>query len=465
MDSMSAPIPLKMVGGTQFARYPKITSETTLNFMVSGSDVDNPSLVPFAGHQKKITFPNGEARGLFKGKHLDKMVAVFGSGVYVITKQLNFRLIGNLNTTSGIVHIAENFGGQVALEDGLHIYIYDYNLNSFTIPAIDFRPIYLTFKDTFFIATDDNDNFHRSDSNDGSLWDVLDINQLQTQGDVLQAAVAFDPRLWVIGENIAEVWDARPTELQVYQRDNSISISYGTVSRDTIAIGFDMLIYLAKGEKGTPQLVVSRGGKPEPISTGGLDFIFSTFEHPEDSVGFLYQIDGHIIYQLTFNSDNFSIAYDFNTNLIYVLVDEHYNRHIAKLLVEFNNKIYFISFVDSCLYEMNTLFTTYDGAIVPRVRIPPNLRQPTDMPFITKKVELPMEHGNSNEVHRIDLSLSKDGGVSFGNTVSRYLQPQGYRKGRVTFRKLGRANDLVTKFTFWSADRFIIFNGTLELSE
>src|SRR5688572_29055025 len=118
--------PLKMAGGTQFARYKKIASELTLNMMMSGADVGNATLVNYAGHKKKVTIPSGEARGIFTGTHLNDMIAVFGADVYLISPQLNFRKIGSLDTTTGFVHICENFNSQVCIEDNLKIYIYDY---------------------------------------------------------------------------------------------------------------------------------------------------------------------------------------------------------------------------------------------------------------------------------------------------------------------------------------------------
>lgn len=464
---MLKPIPLKMVGGTKFSRYKKISSELTLNMAVSGADVGNPTLVPYAGYQKKITFPSGEARGLFTGTHLKGMIAVFGSSVYLISSQLNFRLIGSLDTTSGFVHIQENFNSQICIEDNLKIYIYDYANSSFTTPEIDFRPIYLTFKDTFFIATGDDDRAHYSDTNQGEVWPTQNNFQLQTDGDILQAAVSFQTRIWMVGQNISEIWNRQPTQLVVYQRDNSAAVSYGAVSRETIASDFGLLVWLAKSKQSTPSIAFSVGGAGQPqfISDGGLDYIFTTLTAPQDSVASLYQVDGHVFYHLTFYTDNFSIAYDFDNKEVYVLTDENLNHHIAKEVVEFDNKLYFISFVDSALYEMSTNYTTYDGATIPRFRVPENVIFPDGKPRKFRKLVLTAEQGNSSDEHRIDLSISNDSGVTFGNTISQRLNTLGHRQGTVVFRNFGRSNDFTPKFGFWSQDRFVINDGILYYEE
>lgn len=55
----------------------------------------------------------------------------------------------------------------------------------------------------------------------------------------------------------------------------------------------------------------------------------------------------------------------------------------------------------------------------------------------------------------VDLSISIDGGASFGNEWSNYLPPIGHRKNRLNWWQCGIANDFVAQFKFWS------FNGRI----
>jgi len=64
---------------------------------------------------------------------------------------------------------------------------------------------------------------------------------------------------------------------------------------------------------------------------------------------------------------------------------------------------------------------------------------------------------------RIDLCLSVDGGITYGNYVSRNLNPIGYRQNIMSWDRLGLANDLTLKFKFWGHSRFILQNGTAYL--
>jgi hypothetical protein len=456
-------MPLNVIGGTKFSRYEQMTTEETVNMMVTGQDSGVPALVPFSGYEEVLDFNRGEARGLFVSTRLNEVIAVFGSAVYVITDFLGSRRIGTLNSTNGPVHITENFNQQVAIEDGNKIYIYDYGSSTFSTPIIDFVPVFIDFQDSYFIATDNAGNWHLSEPNNGLVWPPLDFRTLQTKADILQAAVVLDRQLWIIGQKAAEIWQDQGLAIFPYVRENSLAIDYGALSRETIAEGFGMLVWLAKNEKSQPTIVYTDGGKPNHISTEGLDFKLSQLEKPEDAVGFLFQQDGHIFYQLTFFEDNFSIVYDFNTKMYYTLTDECLNSHIAKQVVLFNNTLYFISFIDSKLYKMSTDITTYDGKEIPRVRITDHYRTPESAIFIANRLNIQMEQGNNSGVSKVELSISKDNGVTYGNVVTDHLRRQGLRRGQIEFWRMGRADVMTFQFRFYSKERFVITNGTMDV--
>lgn len=59
----------------------------------------------------------------------------------------------------------------------------------------------------------------------------------------------------------------------------------------------------------------------------------------------------------------------------------------------------------------------------------------------------------------VDLSISTDGGASFGNEWAYYLPAIGHRKNRLMWWQLGIANDFVPQFKFWGMGRFICTDG------
>lgn len=457
-------VPVGIVGGTTFARYGQMTVEETVNMMVTGQN-DDATLVDFSGYKEIIDFIRGQARAIFISTRLNELIAVFGNTVYVITSFLGSRRVGNLDSTSGPVHITENFNQEIAIEDGAKIYIYNYGNSTFKKPTIDFVPVYIDFQDSYFIATATNGRWYLSGPNNGLVWDPTVSQNMQTKADVLQAAKTLDRQLWIMGEKVCELWQdqALPPPFFPYVRENTVSIDYGVLSRETIAEGFQILVWLAKNEKSHPSLVFISGGKPQKFSTEGLDFILSELQNPEDSFGFLFQQDGHIMYQIVFPSDNFSIVYDFNTKLFYTVTDECRNYHIARDVVLFENKLYFISLNDSKLYEMSTDITTYNGLEIPRFRVTEHFRFPNNRSFIIKQLNIQMEQGWDSEEAFVDLAISKDDGATFGNYVRQKLTPQGRRFGQLSYNRLGRADSFTLQLRFWGKGRFIVNNATMDI--
>lgn len=72
--------------------------------------------------------------------------------------------------------------------------------------------------------------------------------------------------------------------------------------------------------------------------------------------------------------------------------------------------------------------------------------------------------GTSNlSLPHVDLSISTDGGASFGNEWAYYLPPIGHRKNRLMWWQIGIANDFVPQFKFWGMGRFVATDGTVNV--
>lgn len=68
--------------------------------------------------------------------------------------------------------------------------------------------------------------------------------------------------------------------------------------------------------------------------------------------------------------------------------------------------------------------------------------------------------GTSNlSLPHVDLSISIDGGATFGNQWAYYLPPIGHRKNRLLWWQCGVANDFVPQFKFWGMGRFVATDG------
>lgn len=456
-------LPLDIVGSTKFGRYPKISIEQTFNMIVS-----DDWLVPFAGYQVVDTIaPNGQGRGLYSSAQYKHLIMVIDNGVYKVNQNLGATKIAEIATFSGDVFIDENNAGQIAICDKSKIYIFDYNNDTFQAANLNFLPGYVAFQDTYFIAPDlRTSQWRLSDNNNGLSWpnDSQHIGQFQTKPDRPVAAVRFPGKgnmLFVFGSTVTEAWYDLGYQLFPYQKNTYFNIDYGCLNPATIASNDNIIVWLGANEKSGPVIMVSDGGEPKQISNDGINFRFAQLKNPTNSYGFLFKQDGHNIYQITFPSDNFSLCYDFNTSQFFTLTDEKMNYHIAKRVVYFNNSYYFVSFNDGNLYELNTKYTSYNGQEIPRVRVCKNIRMPDTSRFVVNELSFTIEQGQSNDVQRVDLSLSKNGGESFGSSLGKTLNTVGHRPNRLRYWNLGAANDLVLQFRFWGEGRFVATDGVV----
>lgn len=459
-------VPLDIVGANGFGRYPKISSERTWNMMIS----DN-ALVPLPGYTARSVLANsGQARAIYTSPAYDHMIVVVDDMVFAVASDLSQSQVGQLHTSQGRVFISENNAQQIAIVDGLNIYVFNYGNNSFTVvlnATLGFNPTYITFQDGYLICAAGGTNRWRlSGPNDATDWPAggPNVGLYQTAaGDLVEAVITVDRPLFVIGQRAAEVWFDTGTQLFPYQRSNQMSIAYGTLSVDTVASGYSLLVWLGTNENAGPAILVSKGGLPQQISDEGMTYVLDHLTHPEDSFGFLFKMDGHIMYMLTFRTDNLSFVYDFTVNKFFSMSDHNLDHFIAKKVTYFNGKYYFISFEDAKLYELNSQIYNYDGKEIPRIRIGKNVRLPNASRFIMSNANITIEQGVDTTIQRVELSVSRNGGESWGYTASKDLNSLGNRPNRLNFWQLGAANDAVLQWRFWSQGRFVIIGGELQV--
>lgn len=324
--------------------------------------------------------------------------------------------------------------------------------------------------------------------------------------------------IYAFTRDVMEMWYNNGGQGFPYQRTNSVSVDYGCLSPTTIAAMDNYVAWLGINEKSGPVIMVSTGSGFTRLSTDGIDFKLADVVNPQDSYAFFYKSDGHVFYQLTFFSpeDNFSLLYDFNTQSFSSPTDENMNFHIAEAVAFYNNTYYFVSIDGGEIYELNSNYTSYDYTEpsnvipnpnpseifeIPRVRICNTMRQEDASSFIANSLVFTIRQGTdqfyvmetpflitdlegnvitqttlpgfvgemltTNDtipayIPAVDISLSRDGGETFGSSVRQNLNTQGNRQNRVTFWKLGRTNELVVQLRFWSLSGLTVSDGVLQ---
>ena len=522
-------IPLAMVGGNKFGRFPKISDEQTYNFIVSDG-----FLVPYAGYKAAIEVnPTQVGRGLYMSSPGNIMVAVIGANVYSIGPSLVPILRGTLETSNTEVYIAENNNKQICLTDGAFVYVYDWSDQSFvsnspnnpgvTFPFTDGNPGYIAFQNTYLIiALGNTQQWVLSAQNQALTWSssAAFVGEIQSKPGFIQAAVPTPGggnNILIMGDNVCESWQFTGAALFPYQRNSTYSIDYGCLNPASIAELDNFIVWLAVNEQSGPVIMYSQGNQTKNVSTDGIDFKLAQLSDPGNCTGFLFRQDGHLIYQFTFVTDNLSYAYDFNSGLFFTVTDENWDYHIARQVVFFENDYYFVSLDGGNVYRFGTQYTDAiysveddaDSREIPRLRVPPPLRMPSQRYFIIKSVGFTIENGQPNHIttvsyqpgatgidiateslddlltegglfitteadssapvtyeirsEAVDLSISRDGGESFGSSWRLEMNKVGKRKSRFIWQRCGIANDSTLQFRFSGFGRFVCTDGIVEI--
>lgn len=506
-------VPLKIAAGSNFGRYPKISVEATYNMIVSDG-----FLVPYAGYKSVLVTPfqnaNGVGRGLYTSIDADIMLAVVGSNVYKINAALipeQVNIVGGnvipLLTTTGDVFITENNGNQIVVTDNVGIYVYNWKNGSFFGSDVSFAPNNFYFGETgasagppfvpgtpvlwgsspghcafqngrVIVAVQGTQQWVLSSENDARLWphDAQHQGLIQSKPGFVRAAIPLPGggnNLMVFGSTVVESWTDYGLATFPYQKNTSFNVDYGVVNPSSIAQLDNFIVWISTNEISGPVVMVSEGGgKPIGISTDGIDFLLSRIKNPSDATGFLFKQDGHILYQFTFTKDNITLAYDFNTKLFFYATDEHLNYHPARQVVFYRGNYYFVSFNDQNLFEFDTSITNIQYSLtsifeIPRIRITPPLRLPSQRYFVIRSVAFTIEQGLTNPLDGatagVDMAISRDGGQSFGNNVRIDINPSGSYQNRFIYQRCGFANDASFKFQFSGYNRFIATDGLVEV--
>ncbi len=579
--------PIDIAGSSTFGRYPKISNQSTYNMFTS----DN-FLVDYAGYQAALFAITQSGalgnvgRAIHTSTKLNRIIMVIDANVWMVDPNFDQSddmtitnvpiIIGTINSSAGPVYITENNKPQVVISDNTAIYFFDPSLSpSFQVATkdgtnpISFTPGYIDFHDTYILAAASNDLYYSPPANntwrlgiinpnagpnqgklifpDGTFNGTTYTGLLQTKPDNVQAVVRFPSRgnmIMVMGKTVSEPWYDVANQLFPYQRSNSYSVDYGCISPATVATLDEIVVWLAQNEKSGPIIMYSTGGEAKKITTDGIDYLFAQLTNPADSQGFLYRQDGHLFYHINFYTDNLSLFYDFNTDKFYNACDENLNYFIAAQIAFFNNQYYFVTKNNGFMYAFDTIYTTFDGAQIPRIRRVRNARNPDQSYSIMNDVGFTIEQGDNNPLTdgienivitnggsgytsatvafvggnglnamgtvnlsggavtsititnpgqnytyppsiviigngtgatavctltstsaRVDLSVSYDGGETFGSEWGYVLNPNGLRKNKLQWWQLGIGNDVVLQFRFNGFGRFLCTDGFINMRQ
>lgn len=342
------------------------------------------------------------------------------------------------------------------------------------------------------------------------------VGQLQ-QGSItshpgnIVACRTLHRRLFLFSENYTEVWENAGIGTNLpFRRNNSLLMEVGTPAIGSVSVGFDRLFFLSRDRDGLGSVMEVKGSEAVPVSNRALDYQLAQYAarstngitHVADARGILIKENGLIFYRLNFTEAD----HTFVLNVTMSSEDspkwheeEILNgaRHPAQTHAFYKGVNYYGHYARPIFYIVDPNVCTNDGEAIKRMRIGKPIAPEGYNRLRIDRFQLDLLQGNeafvlSDENYRIIdsgfsritdsgdlrlleqqglepqgapvvfLSISKDGGQSYGYRIRGTMGRLGQRTFRTVYRKLGtipRGQAFIPKFEFFSEVPFVVLGA------
>ncbi len=351
-------------------------------------------------------------------------------------------------------------------------------------------------------------------------------NSISVTGQLQQGAITSHPgtivgcrtlhrRIFFFSQNFIEVWENAGLGTNLpFRRTNSLLMEVGTPALGSIVVGFDKMFFLAQDKDGLSGIVEVKGTESNMlVSNRALDFQLAQYAADPlagvaDARGILIKENGLIFYRLNFTLANHTFVFcpsmsDQESLRWHEEEVLNGDRHPAQTHAYFDGVNYYGSYNDSIFYIVDAATSTNDGEHIRRMRIG---RQMTpegynrlridrfqvdllqgsleigtliDVNLLTEDVNeitteddvdiiLEQQARNSAGTPIVYLSISRDGGQTYGNFLQATMGKIGERTHRTVWRKLGttpRGQGFVPRIEFFNDIPFVVLGAAWDFED
>lgn len=341
----------------------------------------------------------------------------------------------------------------------------------------------------------------------------LQLGSITTHPGTIVACRTLHRRLFLFSQFFTEVWENAGIGTNLpFRRNNALLMEYGTPSVASISVGFDMLAFLSQSRDGLGSVMQVVGTESIPISTRALDFQLAQYAalgQVADCDGFLIKENGLIFYRMNFTLANHTFVYNVTLSNPQSEATKFWHeeevldgdRHPAQTHAYFNGMNYVGHYSKPVLYQLDPNTYTNDFEPIRRARITKAIVPPGYQRIRIDRLQVDLLQGQINQAEQIIeeldllaetgdiietesgldilleqdivifepnnmflyLSISKDGGQTYGYKMNAPLGHVGQRTFRTLWRKLGvipRGQAFVAKFEFYDAIPFVILGAS-----
>lgn len=420
-------------------------------------------------------------------------------------------LSGTTNYATGIPVQVSNSGGILPTTSPQIVVSTNYYVNKVDATHIRLATTYANSLSGPFITISNNGSGTNTITSNGQLQQA----SITTHPGNIVACRTLHRRLFLFSDFFTEVWENAGVGTNLpFRRNNSLLMEYGTPCLGSISVSFDIMMFLSQTRDGLGPVMQVAGTQATPISTRALDFQYSEYaaaNHISDCRAFLLRINGLIFYRMNFTAANHTFVYnvslsDPSSEQARLWHEEEIlngDRHPAQTHAYFNGINYVGSYSSPIRYQIDNLTFTNAGEIIRRMRIAKAVVPPGYQRMRIDRLQLDLLQGNITQrmrtqveivletennffittetgtgtnitaeqtlpldapiIPEVYLSISKDGGQTYGYIIRAPMGNIGRRTFRTLWRKLGvipRGQAFVPKIEFFEPVPFVILGAS-----
>jgi len=451
---------IELVGDSYQAWSIPFNSERTVNlfpvFNRDGRDI--AALYGTPGLSLLTTIGVGAVRGGFKSKKNGRVFFVSGNTLYEVDSGGTSTNRGSLNQSSGNITISEN-ETQLAICDGMTVYIFTYSSNNFAEVADPDLPDAgtITTIDNYFIINEvGTGRYYISAIGDGTSWNALDFKSAETNPDKILRVFNGVGELWCFGENTTELFSNTGASDFPFEKVSNGDFDIGILAPYSAQSISRTIIWLGQDAYGKGIVYETTSIDPKPVSTPAIDILIQEAPNPEDIVSWVYQEKGRTFYVLTGGGLATSLCMDVETKLwherAYTNPEGDFEPHRGQCCVFAFGKQIVGDRDNGNLYIMDMDIYSDNGDDIVRERIYRHLYQEGDR-LRYNCLELGVETGvglqngqGSNPL--ITLYLSKNSGRTYSTGKPVEIGKAGNYFETVRWRQLGVTEEMTFKLRF-----------------
>lgn len=390
-------------------------------------------------------------------------------------------LLGTIATSIGPVRSAQN-PTQIILVDGTDTgYIITKATGVLTPIADNDFPAasFVVYCDSYFYTFIVGSAIQAvSAADDGTAWDAADRGTAESKPDNLVGLAVSKGEVWAIGEETVEVWyDAAnlvgmPFSPRIGSEiDIGCSAAGSIVETNNLVIWMDSRRFIVQSQISDYVRDQSSGYELKIISDPALQAELSTYSVVSDAIAFSYNENGHLMYQITFPSENVTWVYDqliggWQKRLSYSPSLGTQIEHLAAFHSEVRTSSIVCGVGSGKIYLMSTsVFTDGDNQILRKFTTAPISKEGNLITVNMLRLRVGLKTvpltGDGSDPH-ISMRYSLNGGHTWSTELSRSLGLTGVYASTIEWYIGDTGREWVFEFTIAEPIYFSIVEGVID---